>query len=179
LLAEQTQWDGGHHPCIRKPGGSRTIRSIPSSRCQTSPRAQRARANSSTLPRNAAGTGCLDPLARAGKRKCARPKNDSGAEGTGGARRDRTDDLMLAKHALSQLSYGPFGRRPKVLFGLRRRRSHPRSWLPRYQARRPFGLWFGWSSPGQSMLKMSARARRARKAEWPPALMRGKPRSRT
>jgi hypothetical protein len=26
---------------------------------------------------------------------------------TGGARRDRTDDLMLAKHALSQLSYGP------------------------------------------------------------------------
>ena len=31
----------------------------------------------------------------------------------GGARRDRTDDLMLAKHALSQLSYGPvFLRRP-------------------------------------------------------------------
>jgi hypothetical protein len=27
----------------------------------------------------------------------------------GGARRDRTDDLMLAKHALSQLSYGPGG----------------------------------------------------------------------
>ena len=27
----------------------------------------------------------------------------------GGARRDRTDDLMLAKHALSQLSYGPEG----------------------------------------------------------------------
>ncbi len=26
----------------------------------------------------------------------------------GGARRDRTDDLMLAKHALSQLSYGPY-----------------------------------------------------------------------
>jgi hypothetical protein len=25
----------------------------------------------------------------------------------GGANRDRTDDLMLAKHALSQLSYGP------------------------------------------------------------------------
>src|SRR5271155_21815 len=29
----------------------------------------------------------------------------------GGARRDRTDDLMLAKHALSQLSYGPVGGR--------------------------------------------------------------------
>ena len=28
----------------------------------------------------------------------------------GGARRDRTDDLMLAKHALYQLSYGPKGR---------------------------------------------------------------------
>ena len=25
----------------------------------------------------------------------------------GGARRDRTDDLMLAKHPLYQLSYGP------------------------------------------------------------------------
>ena len=35
----------------------------------------------------------------------------------GGARRDRTDDLMLAKHALSQLSYGPVTRRrmPQVL----------------------------------------------------------------
>ena len=31
----------------------------------------------------------------------------------GGARRDRTDDLMLAKHALYQLSYGPsLSRRP-------------------------------------------------------------------
>ena len=30
------------------------------------------------------------------------------AKHDGGARRDRTDDLMLAKHALSQLSYGPF-----------------------------------------------------------------------
>ena len=28
-------------------------------------------------------------------------------EDDGGARRDRTDDLMLAKHALYQLSYGP------------------------------------------------------------------------
>jgi hypothetical protein len=43
----------------------------------------------------------------------------------GGARRDRTDDLMLAKHALSQLSYGPVNRRrmlssPPSLFELRR-----------------------------------------------------------
>ena len=30
------------------------------------------------------------------------------ARQSGGARRDRTDDLLLAKQALSQLSYGPF-----------------------------------------------------------------------
>ncbi len=29
--------------------------------------------------------------------------------GTGGGRRDRTDDLLLAKQALSQLSYAPDG----------------------------------------------------------------------
>ena len=29
---------------------------------------------------------------------------------TGGAGRDRTDDLLLAKQALSQLSYGPVSR---------------------------------------------------------------------
>ena len=28
--------------------------------------------------------------------------------GTGGAGRNRTDDILLAKQALSQLSYGPF-----------------------------------------------------------------------
>ena len=33
---------------------------------------------------------------------------------SGGARRDRTDDLMLAKHALSQLSYGPIDRNELV-----------------------------------------------------------------
>jgi hypothetical protein len=36
----------------------------------------------------------------------AEPKPAQPAK-AGGARRDRTDDLMLAKHALSQLSYGP------------------------------------------------------------------------
>jgi hypothetical protein len=45
---------------FRKPGGSRTIRSIPSSRCQTSPR-HSAQANSSTLPRNAAGNRMSRP----------------------------------------------------------------------------------------------------------------------
>ena len=36
----------------------------------------------------------------------AKPKQAKPTE-AGGARRNRTDDLMLAKHALSQLSYGP------------------------------------------------------------------------
>lgn len=35
--------------------------------------------------------------------------HDAKSQNNGGARRDRTDDLMLAKHALSQLSYGPKG----------------------------------------------------------------------
>ena len=35
------------------------------------------------------------------------PSRSCKAAKAGGARRDRTDDLMLAKHALSQLSYGP------------------------------------------------------------------------
>ena len=38
--------------------------------------------------------------------RLAEPKQAKPAK-AGGARRDRTDDLMLAKHALSQLSYGP------------------------------------------------------------------------
>ena len=43
------------------------------------------------------------------RRRCRSPSNLSTIDDqpTGGARRDRTDDLMLAKHALSQLSYGP------------------------------------------------------------------------
>ena len=36
----------------------------------------------------------------------SQPPAASAAE-IGGARRDRTDDLLLAKQALSQLSYGP------------------------------------------------------------------------
>jgi hypothetical protein len=35
------------------------------------------------------------------------PRTHAPRPNIGGARRDRTDDLMLAKHALSQLSYGP------------------------------------------------------------------------
>ena len=39
---------------------------------------------------------------------------------SGGARRDRTDDLMLAKHALSQLSYGPKPQRSALAHANRR-----------------------------------------------------------
>src|ERR1700688_3967553 len=42
---------------------------------------------------------------------------------SGGARRDRTDDLMLAKHALSQLSYGPVPEDECFKLGKRRIRS--------------------------------------------------------
>src|SRR5215207_9106670 len=35
------------------------------------------------------------------------PDSAPARQAPGGARRDRTDDLVLAKHALSQLSYGP------------------------------------------------------------------------
>ena len=48
----------------------------------------------------AGGAGRFKPFA--GKQSDAAPQNPSG-----GARRDRTDDLLLAKQALSQLSYGP------------------------------------------------------------------------
>ena len=40
--------------------------------------------------------------------RCGAHRADNGTAGTaGGANRDRTDDLLLAKQALSQLSYGP------------------------------------------------------------------------
>ena len=40
--------------------------------------------------------------------KAGLPTEAAVAAKVGGARRDRTDDLLLAKQALSQLSYGPF-----------------------------------------------------------------------
>lgn len=48
------------------------------------------------------------PFAHSGEAASTNKLKDRLAEPrSGGARRDRTDDLMLAKHALSQLSYGP------------------------------------------------------------------------
>ena len=65
--------------------GSDASRHIPSSRCQANRRMARRNRYSSTLDIS-----------------CGQP-----GRGSGGARRDRTDDLLLAKQALSQLSYGP------------------------------------------------------------------------
>ena len=51
----------------------------------------------------------MGPIARYGSRlKPAEPP-------TGGANRDRTGDLLLAKQALSQLSYGPEGQNSQTL----------------------------------------------------------------
>jgi hypothetical protein len=49
-------------------------------------------------------------FAPAGAACLSRPPGSPSIQDYGGARRDRTDDLMLAKHALSQLSYGPVSR---------------------------------------------------------------------
>ncbi len=43
-----------------------------------------------------------------GRNQVATSRNRRRSHPPGGARRDRTDDLLLAKQALSQLSYGPF-----------------------------------------------------------------------
>ena len=82
------------HVRARTISHARTPGTIPSSRCQTTRRDR-----------------CFDPA-----NKCSHGRDmpsrlyhrsSQGAK-VGGARRDRTDDLMLAKHALSQLSYGPY-----------------------------------------------------------------------
>ena len=54
-------------------------------------------------------SGLLESSARAvaGAKLVAGSCRRRGARETGGANRDRTDDLLLAKQALSQLSYGP------------------------------------------------------------------------
>ncbi len=53
-------------------------------------------------------TSCLQSTRSPGRRtEDGEQKTDKIRRPPGGARRDRTDDLMLAKHALSQLSYSP------------------------------------------------------------------------
>jgi hypothetical protein len=68
-------------------------------------------------------------------------------ETSGGARRDRTDDLLLAKQALSQLSYGPFRRQSTD-------RSKTRSVVCRLSVAEPtFGLPSRSSRAGNARLR--------------------------
>ena len=78
---------------------ARTIGTISSSRCQTTRRARliETRRNSVFMD-DVVRTPACRAVARSSRAKA------------GGARRDRTDDLLLAKQALSQLSYGPVSR---------------------------------------------------------------------
>ena len=67
-------------------------------------KARRSIARTGPKPANFSSTATPSVTARISQRtdpSFPNPKR------SGGARRDRTDDLMLAKHALSQLSYGP------------------------------------------------------------------------
>jgi hypothetical protein len=82
--------------CVTRSSSLRvTFGSISSSRCQTTRRRPiKDRSRQVSVPMDDcafASVFCGDPA--------------------GGARRDRTDDLLLAKQALSQLSYGPISRR--------------------------------------------------------------------
>jgi hypothetical protein len=64
-----------------------------------------------------------------------RPSSPSIRKVSGGGRRDRTDDLMLAKHALSQLSYAPVPENTKLASRLNDRLSQ--AGLPSRSSRRP------------------------------------------
>ncbi len=96
---------------------------------------------------------------------------------SGGARRDRTDDLLLAKQALSQLSYGPgpsagkmvgLGRLELPTSRLSSARSNQLSYKPvsgslPYQDQRParISVLSGLSLPGRgSFVKKEKRRRR-------------------
>lgn len=91
-------------PLSQRPGH------IPSSRCQISA---------------ASALKALASLRSSLIRTTLRPLPRSAGEG-GGAGRDRTDDLMLAKHALSQLSYSPEGAARQVEAKPRKAEGPPR-----------------------------------------------------
>ena len=88
-----------------------TYGSISSSRCQTTKLSRFA------IERGKAKDECMNEhlLARRRRSLDGQPSRSTGslanrsreAAQAGGARRNRTDDLLLAKQALSQLSYGP------------------------------------------------------------------------
>ena len=57
-------------------------------------------------------TSCKSAMINFRGSRAGLPTEAALAAKVGGARRDRTDDLLLAKQALSQLSYGPALRQP-------------------------------------------------------------------
>ena len=68
-------------------------------------------------------------------------------ERNGGARRDRTDDLMLAKHALSQLSYGPINDGQNLKEARTLRQAPQTGRTPSKDVRPngdPTGWWWAW-----------------------------------
>jgi hypothetical protein len=91
------------HRCMEKARRPRLIKpraalgSISSSRCQTS-----------RSPRPHGRKRADFCFSRTNWNACNEGRTASAP--SGGARRDRTDDLLLAKQALSQLSYGPVRR---------------------------------------------------------------------
>ena len=64
----------------------------------------------SNTRRGPKGRPRIHNLSGRASRRQSQPALPRAARGPGGARRDRTDDLKLAKLALSQLSYGPRAR---------------------------------------------------------------------
>ena len=87
-----------------KPCGSkslcRSLGTISSSRCQTTRDMQTLRGEALNTSANFISYGRAT-------------SSDADGIAAGGARRDRTDDLLLAKQALSQLSYGPVPGHPR------------------------------------------------------------------
>ncbi len=81
-------------------------------------------------------TNCCETYSR-GRRIISAPNSNTHSSHfqiqSGGARRDRTDDLLLAKQALSQLSYGP---EPE---GKIKCQSHSRRLLRRARSK-----WWAW-----------------------------------
>ena len=96
---------------------AQTLGSISSSRCQISRALRRRRTRADLFSHERAWVAVPPACAARLRRRLRRatiaapvwlrqPKRRLAAK-VGGARRDRTDDLLLAKQALSQLSYGP------------------------------------------------------------------------
>jgi hypothetical protein len=95
---------------------SRSLGTISSSRCQTTRACKRSKTRETHCMREFISYGRVwkpirspssPRLRRDSLRTAGLPSRSRGAAKAGGARRNRTDDLLLAKQALSQLSYGP------------------------------------------------------------------------